>query len=413
MKRRYVMLNLFLAGCSLTAIGQGDTKPQLVQAILTEPGATPFHLQAIITERADPDERVDLEMFWAGPDKWRRTIRSQEFSQVLVVNGAQISEEDSGDYIPLGIETLVTAMVDPRRVLNAVRPGDVVRTKADGAVDESGRTCFDRNRKLCMVTPFGLSEFVGAPGHSVEFTDYQKFKGKRVARRLIYHIDAGDSLLARVTTLGEFESRDPSQFAVAQPTPASREIHTAIFSEAELRSQALQPLEIVWPQVLEDGNTSGDTSYYISTDRSGKVREVLPLSVSVERANDSARRQIMRWKFQPALKDGVPVQAEAVFNFHFDTRAYGPAAPLTDPEVRALASNTVDPVFPSGSTPGATCKVRFAVDSEGTVIESMSGGAPPELSATCMQALGKWRFSPIMIDGQPRPYRAELTFRVP
>ena len=175
----------------------------------------------------------------------------------------------------------------------------------------------------------------------------------------------------------------------------------------------MQSLEIVWPQVLEDGQTSGETSYFVSIDRSGKVREVLPLSVSGERADDSARRQIMKWKFKPALKDGVPVQAETVFNFHFDTRAYGPSAPLTDAEVRTLASNTVDPVFPAGSTPGATCNVRFAVDSEGIVIESMSAGGSPEVSGACMQALGKWRFSPVKIDGEPRPYRAEITFRVP
>jgi hypothetical protein len=36
------------------------------------------------------------------------------------------------------------------------------------------------------------------------------------------------------------------------------------------------------------------------------------------------------------MKDGVRVQAEAILNFHFDTRAYGPAKPLTDAEVRKL-----------------------------------------------------------------------------
>ncbi len=120
--------------------------------------------------------------------------------------------------------------------------------------------------------------------------------------------------------------------------------------EAELRSLALESTDIIWPQVLEDNNTRGETSYYVSVDRSGQVREILPLSVSVERADDTARRQIMKWKFKPAIKDGAPVQAEAVLNFHFDTRAYGPAKPLTDAETRELpATNTVDPILRAGA----------------------------------------------------------------
>ena len=183
--------------------------------------------------------------------------------------------------------------------------------------------------------------------------------------------------------------------------------------EAELRRLALQPTDVIWPQVLEDNNTAGETSYYVSVDRSGQVREILPLSVAVERADDSARRQIVKWKFKPLVKDGVAVQAEAVLSFHYDTRAYGPPTPLTDAEVRKLATDTVDPEFPPGTAPGATCNIRIAVDSEGIVIEEIAAGGDPGLATPCMQAIGKWHFSPILEGGKPRPYRAEITFRAP
>src|ERR1700683_4848686 len=78
------------------------------------------------------------------------------------------------------------------------------------------------------------------------------------------------------------------------------------------RGLAQQPPEIIWPQVPEDNNTTGETSYYVSLDRSGQVREVLPLSVAIERADDSARRQILKWRFKPVLRDGVPVQTESI-----------------------------------------------------------------------------------------------------
>jgi len=397
---------------ALVAAGQTVSNAQVVQAWLTEPGAPPFYLQAVITERGDPNEHTDIEMSWVAPDKWKRVIKSQEFSQTLIVNGEKVFEQDSADYMPLAIQVLTIAMVDPRPILAAVRTGDHVITKANGRAEENGKICFDPAGKMCGMNRTGLFEVVDAPGRSVTFTDYQKFKGKRVARLLTYKIDHGDSYTLHVNALGELKS-DGSAFSIAEPTPNEKQIRSSVVPEAELRSLALESTEIIWPQVLEDQRTTGETSYYVSVDRSGEVREILPLSVTIERADDSARRQITKWKFRPMMKDGVPVQAEAILNFRFDTRAYGPAVPLTDAEVRKLATNTVNPEFPAGSKTGDMCSIRVAVDADGKVIEQIAVDGAPVLTMPCMNAIGKWRFSPIMQDGQPRPYRAQITFQVP
>jgi hypothetical protein len=227
------------------------SSPSVVQATLTDPGSPPFHLRAIITERGDPTSKTEVEIFWMAPDKWRRNIQSQtEFSQTLIVNGDQLFEQDSDDYFPLWSQTLVTAMVDPKPVLDAFRPGDRLLTKASGASDESGRVCFSGN-KMCMVGRYGLQESVGAPGHSVDFMDYRDFHGKRVARLLIYHVDPGDSYRAEVTALKDLKNPDPSLFSIAQPTLRNQQIRSVILPEAELRNLALEPLEIIWPQVLD------------------------------------------------------------------------------------------------------------------------------------------------------------------
>jgi hypothetical protein len=394
------------------ADGQAVPGAQVVQAWLTEPGSAPFYLQATITERSDPSEHISVEMSWLAPDKWRRTIRSPEFTQTLVVNGDRVSEQNSNGYMPLAIQVLTTAMVDPRSIVAAVRPGDQVRTKANGRSDESGKTCFDLAGRMCAISRQGLTEFLGGPGRSVTFTDYRKFSGKRVARLLNYTLDHGDSYQAHVDTLGELKSSD-TQFSVPEITPKDKWIRSVVVPEAELRGLALESPNIIWPQVLADVKTTGETSYYVSVDRFGQVQEILPLSVSVERADDSARRQIRRWRFKPLMKDGVAVQAEATWNFIFDTRQYGPADPLSDKEVRKLATGIVDPEFPSGSKSGAVCNIRIAVDTDGTVIEEIAVDGAPELTMPCMQAIGKWHFSPILESGQPRPYRAEITFRVP
>jgi hypothetical protein len=397
---------------AVVALGQAEPLATVVQARLIEPGSTPFYLQAVITERGDPTEHVDVEMFWAGPEKWRRIIKSAEFSQTLIVNGDKISEQDSADYMPLAIQVLTTAMVDPEPVLAAVRPGDMVRTKANGLSDESGRTC-SPDGKMCGMGRFGLMESLGGAGRSVDFMDYKKFKDRRVARMISYRIDPGDTWQARITTLAEFKSNDEAQFAITNPTPTDMQIHSVVLSEVGLRNLSAEPVQIIWPQVLEDQNMTGKTSYYVSLDRGGKIREVLPLSVAIERADDSARRQIMRQKFNPAMKGGIPVQAEGILSFNYDTRAYGPKAMLTDEEARKLAADIVDPEFPPGTASGTTCSIRIAVDADGHVIEQIAMADCHGIHMACQKAIGKWHFSPIMEAEKPRPYRAELTFRVP
>ncbi|HUJ30452.1 MAG TPA: hypothetical protein VLY23_04180 [Candidatus Acidoferrum sp.] len=370
-------------------------------------------MRAVVTEQGDPGPKSEINIFWKAPDDWRRTIESPgDFSQTLIVAGNKVFEQDSGDYFPLWLRTLATAMVDPKPVLDAFRPGDIVLTKASGASDESGKACFPDRPKLCVTHPFGLWEMVGAAGHSVTFTKYEKFHGKRVARLLIYKVSAGDSYRVQVTELSDLNKSDAKLFSVPQPTPPSQQLRSATISEEELRNQALQPLEIIWPQVL-DGATSGKTSYCVCVDRSGNVREVLPLSVAIERADRPAERQIMGWKFKPVLQDGVPVQAETIMNFDFNTRAYGPAAPLTDSEVRKLASGIVDPIYPAGTAPGTTLTLNVAVDSDGSVIEIIPGDGARELVRPCMDAIRKWHFSPILENSNPRPYRAQVTFQVP
>jgi hypothetical protein len=378
--------------------------PRVVQATLVAPGSSPFHLRATITEKADPTHQTQVEIFWAAADKWRRTIQSEEFSQTLIVNGDKVFEQDSDDYFPLGLQTLVTAMVDPMPVLDRL-PANRTSAAKDSAVPSVDSI------KLVGSGPYRLGETVGS-GYSVTFADYQDFKGKQVARILFSSAGAGSSLNAQVTELKELKPAE-SLFSIAHPTPKEYQIRSVLLPEAEFRSLALETHEIIWPQVL-DGAITGTASFYVSVDRAGRVREAIPVHTDNERANDSAVRQMLKWKFKPAIKDGAPVQAESILTFTLNTRAWGPSSPLGDAEVRKLASNKVEPVIPPGIAPaGTTYTLRAAIDSEGNLIEVIGGGGPPKLFQPCYQAVSKWHFSPMLEDGQPRPYRAEITFEVP
>lgn len=248
--------------------------PVLVQGSLVAPGSEPFHLKATITEDHDASPKATIEIFWLAPDRWRRTIESPEFSQTVIVNGDRKFDKHSDDYFPLGLNTLATAMVDPQPILNAYAAGDHILTKANGQSDESGVTCFDPRRRMCVRSPFGLMESIGIGNHYVDFSNYEEFGGKRVARRLVYNISVGDFLIARVVELKPLRNPAGTLFTIDQPTPAAAQLETAIYNESDLRSHIIGQAEVIWPQVL-DGAVTGNATFYLAIDPGGRVREVL------------------------------------------------------------------------------------------------------------------------------------------
>jgi hypothetical protein len=84
-------------------ISLADAAQRAIQASsLTSPHGKPFHLRVTIAETGEPnsDHRAAIEDYWVSPSKWRRTIQSPHFSQILVVNGDAVYEKDNGGYFP-------------------------------------------------------------------------------------------------------------------------------------------------------------------------------------------------------------------------------------------------------------------------------------------------------------------------
>src|ERR1700690_2736246 len=114
------LLPFVLSAFTFISYAQGGSVAEaaqraVVQSKLTSPGGTPFHLKAKIVETTNPDStyKGEIEEYWISPGKWRRTIQSPGFSQTLITNGDEISEQDTGDYYPWWLNDLVTAIFDP------------------------------------------------------------------------------------------------------------------------------------------------------------------------------------------------------------------------------------------------------------------------------------------------------------
>ena len=399
----------------------------MAQSKLIQPGSSPFYLKATIAEKDSPDSdfKAEVELFWVSPEKWRRSLQSPDFSQTLIVNGTQISEQDTGDYFPFWLHELVTAITDPLPMLKALEQTNAHIRKPFGSERDTFCARFESKVGIppvqnsafsvfCFEGSRGLLESVVTPVFSVEFKNYKNFKDKRVARLLVTDPEPGTTIEAKISELSELTNPDEALFAISHPTPEDQQLQSVYLSEADLKSLSVKNHEIVWP-TIRDGKTSGTLSLYVSIDKEGRVRETFPLNSDNSNLNPAARQQVQDWKFKPATIDGKPVQIESILTFAFSANIGNPVAILSDAEARKLATEIVEPRIPPGAgAPGATFTVRAIFDQDGKLqgVENPFG-VPTDLFAAACDALTGWRFYPYLIDGKPDSFKADIIFGAP
>jgi hypothetical protein len=408
----------------VVSIGQAADRA-VQQSKLTLAGGTPFHLKAHITDAgaARPEYSAEVEEYWASPEKWRRTVQSAGFSQTLVVNGGKVFEKLTGDYYPFWLRDLVTALFDPLPMVDQLR---AMRGQLEIPEDSAkSNSCMNMQFKVgvapaqnsltyafCFGGKGGLLQAVLTPGYKAQFADYQLFRKQMTARTIKAEFAPVLSLTARVTELAELSSVDEKLFAIEAATPAAEQMKTSQVGEDSARLLALNTPPIVWPAVRE-GKTAGVMSLYISSDRSGQVREVWPLASNNAELNEAAREQLLHWQYKP-YTNGGPSQMEAVLTFAFTTRIENPVPVLSDAEARKLATHVVEAVVPAGKArKGSKFSLRVSVDEAGKVqgIQNQTNVAPALYTAGTA-ALKQWRFRSYKNRGVPDRFYADITFQV-
>lgn len=300
---------------------------------ITLPHSRPFYLRASVVEATNPDNdgyNAEIEEYWMSPKKWRRTVKTSEFSETLIVNGNKVSERLTGDYYPNWLHTMVDAILDPGP---AVRGVDMTKSSDNPML--GGALFCRRFASREGIPPIGNNVFstycfqgdllgsVGKPGYSVEYSDYKKFGKKEVARKIREYLEPGTEVGAAIEELSQLKSPDTSLFAIEQP---SEPLRTVIVSEEALRGLAVNAPNPQWPPI-DGGKAVGVLSIYVCVDREGHVRETYPLNSDNPWMTDAARKQVMNWQFKPATNAGKPVQIESILTFayatHIEPKAQG------------------------------------------------------------------------------------------
>jgi TonB family protein len=416
-----------LLGADTKGVSLFDAANHAVQqSQLTLPGSPAFHLRAKVVESTNPTSgyQAELEVMWVSPEKWRRTVISPDFSQILIVNGEQRSEQLRGNYYPLWLRNLVTALLDPLPMLPQLK--NVSAQIAPAAGGREAQSCSRLQMKVgippaqnsaFLVFCFngaGLLQSVVTPGYSAEFKDYKPFLAKQVARRVVADPEPGTTLEATITELTELQNPDNKLFQIDQPTPREQLVASAAVSEETARSLSLKTADIQWPPV-RDGKISGVLSIYVSVDREGVVREAWPLNSDNPQLDDAARQQVLAWRFKPATNHGTPTQLESILTFSFDTKIANPTPVLTDAEARKLATHMTEAHVTAGSAPsGSTFRVRISLDESGKLMGvSNPDNLKGPLFMAAYAAVREWQFRPYVQNGKPDRCSADIVFRVP
>lgn len=296
------------------------------QSQITVPGAHPFHLKARVFEATNRDNdayNAEIEEYWAAPDKWRRTIKSSDFSQTLIVNGDNVSEDNSGDYYPNWLRTVVSAIFDPGAAVKGVDMSKSDDNPVYGTPKFCRRFAFragippiGNNVFLTYCFERGLLDSVFKPGYHAEYQNYRKLGEKQVARKIREYLEPGTEVGADIEELTELQRIDESLFSSAQATPR---LETVMVSEATVRGMAIDPPALQWPPI-HGGKSAGVLSIYVCLDRTGHVREIYELNSDHPEMADAARQQVMKWQFKPAVSNGVGVQVESILTFAYETK---------------------------------------------------------------------------------------------
>jgi hypothetical protein len=428
------LLAIVLSCAAIAADSVSDLPKRAIEkSQITLPGSRPFILKAKvveITNLANADYQAEIEEYWVAPDKWRRIVKTNKFSQTLVVNGQQSAEQLSGDYYPNWLRTIVAAMFDPGDVLQGVS----LSNSSDNPMPGGQKVC-RRFMRLSGVPPVtnqdfysycfdnGLLDMVVIPGYEAIYRNYKRFAGKQVARTINERIENGTDVQASVEELTELKSPDDAMFAIKE---ASTPLQTVRTTEGVLRGMAVNAPDIVWPTV-RSGRETGTLALYVCLDRSGHVREIYELNSSNPGLSDVARDQVMKWQFNPAATNGVPVQVESVLTFAFGTTTADPIPVLDEQEGSKLILHRVEPQWPAGFARGGspvivTLSVHengecggfvFVSSDEANPTVMMSPAKISQIENPLRLALKQWRFQQYVRNGKPTEFQVRITFRIP
>jgi len=305
-----------------------EVQKAVERSTLDQSGTKPFHLRAVLAPSFERDKvsgrTGEVEIWWASPTQWKREVRSPEFHQIEIVDGAHDWQKNEGDYFPEWLRETAVELIKPvpplEQVLEQVKAAEVRRigpmtninwTTTSGTADVKNIL----RSYVAWQDSTGLLLYAGGFGWGGEFKDYGSFHGRMIART----VNVGSpQLTAKVTTLEDLREIPAEFFDATAKGGDPQPLQTVLLDETSLRKNLLPMEPPAWPP-LQDGPLQGNVTTIIVVDREGKVREIESVISENSGVNDTGRQAVVAMRFKPFLLNGVPVQAMSQVTIPFKT----------------------------------------------------------------------------------------------
>ena len=305
-----------------------EVKKAVERSTLDQPGTKAFHLRALLAPSFERDKESgrtgEVEIWWASPTQWKREVRSPEFHQIEIVDGAHNWQKNEGDYFPQWLQQTAVELIRPVPPLNEVlEQAERAETRRIGPMTNLSWTTPSGTPEVhnilrawvALQNSTGLLLYAGGLGWGAEFKDYADFHGRMVART----VNVGSpQVTAKITMLEDLGVIPACFFDTTGRDGDSQPLQTVLMDETSLRKN-LPPIEPVpWPP-LQDGPLEGNVTSQIVVDREGKVRQIGTLVSENSGVNEAGKQAITAMRFKPFVVDGVPVQVMSQLTVPFKT----------------------------------------------------------------------------------------------
>lgn len=305
-----------------------DIKKAVERSTLDQPGTKPFHLKAVLAPSFERDKESgrtgEIEIWWTSTTRWRREVRSSEFHQVDIVDGARDWQKNEGSYFPQWLQQTAVELVKPVPPLDEVlEQAKSAEVRKIGPMSNLNWTTSSGTAEVhnilrswvALQNSTGLLLYAGGIGWGAEFKDYSNFHGRMVARTLNV---GSPQVTAKVTTLEDLGVVPVDFFDTTRKDGDSHPLRTVLIGEISLRKNLLPIEPVSWP-ALQDGPLEGNVTSEIVVDCDGKVRQIETIISENSAVNEAGRLAINAMHFKPFFLDGVPVQVMSQITVPFKT----------------------------------------------------------------------------------------------
>jgi TonB family protein len=262
------------------------------------------------------------ELLWNGPEQWREGIRIPGYSEVQTGGKGTVWIQRSTDFIPVPIYALRQALgfgpsgASPQStslVQLALSPRDMIKTTKKRKEHGDELTCYEiegEQKHLSEICVNDDSDTIARPSFMFTDSNFQAVGGKIFPRVLILN---GDEVVSKINVR---ELASPAQFPPDTFTPP-----TGVSPKAGCMNPSLPHMvkrqQPEYPESARRQYRQGTVSFDVLIGKDGVPQFRKLIESAGTDLDDSSKRALSRWRYDPAMCNGQPVEIETVLQVNY------------------------------------------------------------------------------------------------